>query len=50
MFIRTEIAFGSATDVGVCCCLRVGQLRWDVMMGVLGELYFSGNIAKNSCV
>lgn len=46
MYTLTEIALGSAT-VGEDSCS--GLLRWDdVITGVLGELYRSGNIAKNS--
>lgn len=48
IYTLTEIAFGSANDVGeVCSC--IGVLGWDVIMGVFGELYRSGNMAKNSC-
>jgi len=43
MYTLTEIALGSATD-GVEDC-SIGVLKW-----VFGELYRSGNIAKNSCV
>lgn len=48
MYTLTEIAFGSAIVVGeVCSC--IGVLGGDAIMGVFGELYRSGNMAKNSC-
>jgi len=42
---------GSATEVEGegDCCIGVG-VGWGTKMGVFGELYRSGNIAKNSCV
>lgn len=49
LYTLTEIALGSSiVDAGISSCVEV--LRFDSMMGIFGELYRSGNIAKNSCV
>lgn len=49
MYTLTEIALSSATvEEGGGCC--IGVLSWDVITGFFGELYRSGNMAKNSCV